>query len=40
VWVYCPSEDGCYSPDIYEHKHQECWLKQVSFAIQDCHAFN
>ncbi len=40
VWVYCPSEDGCYSPDIYEHKHRECWLKQVSFAIQDCHAFN
>ncbi|CAM6033312.1 unnamed protein product [Sphagnum compactum] len=29
VWVYCPSEDGCYSPDIYEHKHQECWLKQA-----------
>ncbi|XP_010684214.2 uncharacterized protein LOC104898799 [Beta vulgaris subsp. vulgaris] len=27
VWVYCPSETGCYSPDIYEHKHQECWLK-------------
>ncbi|CAM6011095.1 unnamed protein product [Sphagnum balticum] len=29
VWVYCPSEDGCYSPDIYEHKHRECWLKQA-----------
>ncbi|XP_073146680.1 uncharacterized protein [Henckelia pumila] len=27
VWVYCPSETGCYSPDIYEHKNQECWLK-------------
>lgn len=27
VWVYCPLETGCYSPDIYEHKHQECWLK-------------
>ncbi|KAI3460246.1 hypothetical protein Pfo_016909 [Paulownia fortunei] len=27
VWVYCPSENGCYSPDIYEHKNQECWLK-------------
>nr|DAD22332.1 TPA_asm: hypothetical protein HUJ06_023795 [Nelumbo nucifera] len=27
IWVYCPSETGCYSPDIYEHKHQECWLK-------------
>jgi hypothetical protein len=31
IWVYCPSEFGCYSPDKYEHKHQECWLKQVSF---------
>ena len=30
IWVYCPSEFGCYSPDKYEHKHQECWLKQVS----------
>lgn len=30
IWVYCPSEGGCYSPDIYEHKHQECWLKYVS----------
>lgn len=28
IWVYCPWEAGCYSPDIYEHKHQECWLKQ------------
>ncbi|MQL84876.1 hypothetical protein Taro_017395 [Colocasia esculenta] len=28
IWVYCPLESGCYSPDIYEHKHQECWLKQ------------
>ncbi|KAL5650850.1 hypothetical protein ACJX0J_036308, partial [Zea mays] len=28
IWVYCPSEYGCYSPDKYEHKHQECWLKQ------------
>ncbi|KAF8377527.1 hypothetical protein HHK36_030909 [Tetracentron sinense] len=27
IWVYCPSETGCYSPDIYEHKRQECWLK-------------
>nr|GLL18232.1 uncharacterized protein LOC109149588 [Ipomoea trifida] len=27
IWVYCPSETGCYSPDIYQHKHQECWLK-------------
>lgn len=31
VWVYCPSETGCYSPDIYEHKSQECWLKFVRF---------
>ncbi|KAJ7528785.1 hypothetical protein O6H91_15G019900 [Diphasiastrum complanatum] len=28
VWVFCPAEKGCFSPDIYEHKHQECWLKQ------------
>ncbi|KDP38372.1 hypothetical protein JCGZ_04297 [Jatropha curcas] len=27
IWVYCPSETGCYSPDIYVHKNQECWLK-------------
>lgn len=30
VWVFCPAEGGCFSPDIYEHKHQECWLKQVT----------
>ncbi|KAG8654736.1 hypothetical protein MANES_05G171920v8 [Manihot esculenta] len=29
IWVYCPSETGCYSPDIYQHKNQECWLKYV-----------
>ncbi|CAI9115759.1 OLC1v1016751C1 [Oldenlandia corymbosa var. corymbosa] len=29
IWVYCPSETGCYSPDIYEHQNQECWLKYV-----------
>lgn len=28
LWVYCPAEEGCYSPDIYEHKQFECWLKQ------------
>ncbi|KAI5064277.1 hypothetical protein GOP47_0020947 [Adiantum capillus-veneris] len=28
IWVYCAHKAGCYSPDIYEHKHQECWLKQ------------
>ncbi|KAK8596802.1 hypothetical protein V6N13_001409 [Hibiscus sabdariffa] len=27
IWVYCPSETGCYSPDKYQHKHTECWLK-------------
>ncbi|XP_022951152.1 uncharacterized protein LOC111454084 [Cucurbita moschata] len=27
IWVYCPSETGCHSPDIYEHKYMECWLK-------------
>ncbi|KAL4310643.1 hypothetical protein GQ457_01G010020 [Hibiscus cannabinus] len=27
IWVYCPSESGCYSPDKYTHKHMECWLK-------------
>ena len=30
IWVYCPSEFGCHSPDIYEHKHMECWLKYVT----------
>ncbi|KAM3758263.1 hypothetical protein ACB098_01G030500 [Castanea mollissima] len=29
IWVYCPSEAGCHSPDIYQHKHQECWLKSA-----------
>ncbi|KAK4768717.1 hypothetical protein SAY87_003858 [Trapa incisa] len=24
IWVYCPSEAGCYSPNIYEHRQQEC----------------
>lgn len=33
VWVYCPSETGCYSPDIYQHKNGECWLKYVSSTI-------
>ncbi|XP_055822350.1 uncharacterized protein LOC129891116 isoform X2 [Solanum dulcamara] len=32
IWVYCPSETGCYSPDIYEHKNQECWLKYAEKA--------
>ncbi|KAE9588425.1 hypothetical protein Lal_00003254 [Lupinus albus] len=27
IWVYCPSEFGCHSPDIYRHKYMECWLK-------------
>lgn len=30
IWVYCPSEGGCYSPDKYKHENHECWLKQVS----------
>ncbi|KAJ6872229.1 hypothetical protein NC651_031361 [Populus alba x Populus x berolinensis] len=29
IWVYCPSETGCFSPDIYQHKNQECWLKHA-----------
>lgn len=29
IWVYCPSEFGCHSPDVYQHKHQECWLKST-----------
>ncbi|KAI5391103.1 hypothetical protein KIW84_076098 [Lathyrus oleraceus] len=29
IWVYCPSEFGCHSPDVYQHKHQECWLKSA-----------
>ncbi|XP_015080682.1 uncharacterized protein LOC107024258 [Solanum pennellii] len=32
IWVYCPSETGCYSPDIYQHKNQECWLKYAEKA--------
>ncbi|XP_047976891.1 uncharacterized protein LOC125219072 isoform X1 [Salvia hispanica] len=27
IWVYCPSETGCFSPDVYNHKYRECWLK-------------
>lgn len=29
IWVYCPKEDGCYSPDVYTHENHECWLKQA-----------
>jgi len=36
LWVYCPSEFGCFSPDKYEHKHQECWLKQVAHVCSIC----
>ncbi|XP_042484800.1 uncharacterized protein LOC122065071 [Macadamia integrifolia] len=32
IWVYWPSERGCYSPDINEHKHQEWWLKHIQEA--------
>ncbi|KMZ63866.1 hypothetical protein ZOSMA_393G00180 [Zostera marina] len=28
IWVYCPYVNGCFSPDRYVHRHQECWLKQ------------
>lgn len=28
IWVYCPAEEGCFSPDMYEHRQFECWLKQ------------
>lgn len=33
IWVYCAEENGCYSPDKYEHKNHECWLKQVSSCL-------
>jgi hypothetical protein len=33
TWVYCPSETGCFSPDIYQHKNQECWLKYVRIGL-------
>ena len=29
VWVFCPESKGCPSPDGYEHKFGECWLKQA-----------
>jgi hypothetical protein len=29
VWVYCPRKSGCPSPDGYEHKFGECWLKEA-----------
>jgi hypothetical protein len=29
VWVFCPHKGGCPSPDGYEHKFGECWLKQA-----------
>jgi hypothetical protein len=35
IWVYCPSEFGCHSPDVYQHKHQECWLKYVSSTLMN-----
>lgn len=35
IWVYCPVETGCHSPDIYQHKHMECWLKFVSVVFLD-----
>lgn len=36
IWVYCGEEDGCYSPDKYQHKNHECWLKQVSGCCAKC----
>lgn len=33
IWVYCPAEQGCHSPDIYQHKLEECWLKYVSSSL-------
>ncbi|KAF6139004.1 hypothetical protein GIB67_010730 [Kingdonia uniflora] len=35
IWVYCPSESGCHSPDIYEHKLQECWLKHADKPVKN-----
>lgn len=29
IWVYCPREAGCFSPDKYTHENHECWLKQA-----------
>lgn len=29
IWVYCPREGGCHSPDKYSHENHECWLKQA-----------
>lgn len=29
VWVFCPEKKGCSSPDGYEHKFGECWLKHA-----------
>lgn len=34
IWVYCPSETGCFSPDVYNHKYRECWLKYVSLLMK------
>ena len=34
IWVYCPSETGCFSPDVYNHKYRECWLKYVSWIMK------
>lgn len=30
VWVFCPEKNGCPSPDGYDHKFGECWLKQAN----------
>ena len=29
MWVYCADPSGsCWSPDVWDHKTGECWLKQ------------
>lgn len=35
VWVYCPDAGGCFSPDKYKHREQECWLKQVGSLCEE-----
>lgn len=40
IWVYCPAEGGCHSPDKYTHENHECWLKQVSLpCVMDSFTF-
>lgn len=42
IWVYCPSEFGCFSPDKYEHKHQEwydCRVQRKHLKRPSCELF-